>query len=200
MSTDHGFPRLAPDASEALAPRPVAASASTALERVMHRFSGLVRQAARARGVIDRDVDEVLQDVRIRLWKTNASEANLDALSASYLRKVALSAAVDFVRRRRRSPTESIHDVTEGEEIPGSLQVPSVDHSEDEELARSFELALAHLPRNRRLTVQLHLEGYSREEIAALTRWSEAKVRNLLYRGLEDLRAQWHATHTGAGS
>ena len=34
----------------------------------------------------------------------------------------------------------------------------------------------------------MYLKGYGREEIAALLGWSEAKTRNLLYRGLDDLR------------
>ena len=36
----------------------------------------------------------------------------------------------------------------------------------------------------------MHLAGYSREEIAQLMGWSEAKTRNLLYRGLAELREQ----------
>ena len=42
-------------------------------------------------------------------------------------------------------------------------------------------------PRN--VVVRLHLSGYHRDEIAQLLGWTEPKVRNLLYRGLEDLRA-----------
>jgi RNA polymerase sigma-70 factor (ECF subfamily) len=34
----------------------------------------------------------------------------------------------------------------------------------------------------------MHLAGYERHEIAELLGWSEAKTRNLLYRGLADLR------------
>jgi RNA polymerase sigma-70 factor (ECF subfamily) len=34
----------------------------------------------------------------------------------------------------------------------------------------------------------MYLAGYSREEVATVTGWSEAKTRNLLYRGLGDLR------------
>ena len=36
----------------------------------------------------------------------------------------------------------------------------------------------------------LNLAGYHRNEIAQLLGWSEAKTRNLLYRGLEDLRKE----------
>ncbi len=36
----------------------------------------------------------------------------------------------------------------------------------------------------------MYLAGYSREEVAKVMGWSEAKTRNLLYRGLADLREQ----------
>jgi DNA-directed RNA polymerase specialized sigma24 family protein len=39
----------------------------------------------------------------------------------------------------------------------------------------------------------MYLQGYAREEIAQLLRWSEAKTRNLLYRGLDDLKRQLEA-------
>lgn len=37
---------------------------------------------------------------------------------------------------------------------------------------------------------RLYLAGYDRHEIARLMGWTEAKTRNLLYRGLADLRAE----------
>jgi len=40
--------------------------------------------------------------------------------------------------------------------------------------------------------------GYRREEIAELLRWSDARTRNLLYRGLADLRAVLIAQGIGA--
>jgi DNA-directed RNA polymerase specialized sigma24 family protein len=46
---------------------------------------------------------------------------------------------------------------------------------------------------NRRRAVGLYLEGMASQEIATLLGWSEPKARNLLYRGLSDLRAQLRA-------
>lgn len=45
------------------------------------------------------------------------------------------------------------------------------------------------LPAARQAVVRLHLQGYHRDEIAEVLGWSEARTRNLLYRGLDDLRA-----------
>jgi RNA polymerase sigma-70 factor (ECF subfamily) len=43
----------------------------------------------------------------------------------------------------------------------------------------------------------MHLAGYPREEIARLMGWTEAKTRNLLYRGLADLRERLTAEGIG---
>jgi RNA polymerase sigma-70 factor (ECF subfamily) len=43
----------------------------------------------------------------------------------------------------------------------------------------------------------MYLAGHPREEIAEVLGWSEAKTRNLLYRGLADLRAR--LTELGVG-
>jgi len=58
------------------------------------------------------------------------------------------------------------------------------------DVAQAVERALLVLPESRRAVVRLHLRGYDREEIASLLGWSEAKTRNLLYRGLDDLRTE----------
>jgi DNA-directed RNA polymerase specialized sigma24 family protein len=47
---------------------------------------------------------------------------------------------------------------------------------------------MARLPDRRRTAVGLHLEGLTTQEIADLLGWSEPKARNLVYRGLNDVR------------
>ena len=53
--------------------------------------------------------------------------------------------------------------------------------------------ALDRLPANRRRAVGLHLQGMSSTEVGAILGWSEAKARNLIYRGLDDLRRHLRA-------
>jgi hypothetical protein len=55
-------------------------------------------------------------------------------------------------------------------------------------LRRQIEAGVAQLPANRRLAVRLHLQGLTTAEIGELSGWSEPKARNLVYRGLKDLR------------
>lgn len=159
----------------------------------MTRFESLARRAARARGLSSHDVDEILQDVRIRLWKAHPTGENFDSLGVSYLMKVVSSAVIDQLRRRRRHAETSLDDATASEHVHPSLQVAAPAIGEAEALALRLDAALAALPRNRRIVVQLHLDHYSREEIAGMTGWTEPKVRNLLYRGLDDLRTQLRA-------
>ena len=56
------------------------------------------------------------------------------------------------------------------------------------ELAEQIGEAVGRLADSRRSVVRMYLAGYGREEIADLLGWTEAKTRNLLYRGLADLR------------
>ena len=62
--------------------------------------------------------------------------------------------------------------------------------SDRQDLTRRLFRALAILPAARRAAVKLHVLGYHRHEIAEVLGWTEAKTRNLLYRGLADLRAR----------
>ena len=43
------------------------------------------------------------------------------------------------------------------------------------------------------MAVELYLQGMSSHEIADLLDWSEPKARNLIYRGLNDLRKDLRA-------
>ena len=68
---------------------------------------------------------------------------------------------------------------------------------EGSELADRVARAIDEIPATRRPAVRMHLAGYPREEIARLMGWTEAKTRNLLYRGLADLRERLTAEGIG---
>jgi RNA polymerase sigma-70 factor (ECF subfamily) len=67
------------------------------------------------------------------------------------------------------------------------------------ELAAQIERALEAIPESRRRVVRMYLVGYNSTEIGALMGWSEAKARNLLYRGLGDLRERLADVGVGPG-
>jgi RNA polymerase sigma-70 factor (ECF subfamily) len=184
--------------------RPVADPASSTLESLLVRFAAMVRGIGRRHRLSESDVDEVFQDVRIRLWKASERGEQIGAKPTSYVYKTAMSAATDLVRRRRRARAESLDDgltswgggaadvpaaAVDGESVEGRVMVS--------ELVQRVVAAVDTLAPARRPVVRMHLAGYDREEIASFLGWSEAKTRNLLYRGLADLRERLTAQGIG---
>jgi RNA polymerase sigma-70 factor (ECF subfamily) len=162
-------------------------SASAALDALIARCADKVRIVGRAHGLDAAAVDEVFQEVRIRVWNAVGSSEKIAELPASYVYRTAESAAVDFVRRgqaRRADVTEPIERPSTGDHT--GLHSP--EPLGDRELGDLIELALADLAVSRRGVVRMYLEGYSAGEIGELLGWTEAKARNLVYRGLADLR------------
>lgn len=185
--TVHRMPRPLATAATAATADPRAVSGA-AIERALARFEEVARRAGQAHGLRGDDLDEVLQGVRIRLWRASETPGKLDALSASYVYRAALSAAVDLLRRRRVRREEPGH---EEQWRGGGIAAPSPGADEtlvSGETLEAIARALDALPPNRRAVVRMYLTGYGRDEISALLQWSEAKTRNLLYRGLDDLR------------
>jgi RNA polymerase sigma factor (sigma-70 family) len=162
---------------------------SDALERVVARFAQLVRDVGARHGLSAADVDEVFQEVRIRLWRARPAGEQISALPALYVYRAAISAARDVLRRRRRTVERSVPLDHSHPELMVASQSP-VRTVERAELLRAVERALEGLAPPRRLAVRMHLKGYDREEIASALGWSEGKTRNLLYRGLADLRSR----------
>lgn len=162
---------------------------SAPLEAVVARFAAMVRAVGARHRLCESDLDEVVQEVRIRLWRADPSGEQIGRVGASYVYRTAVSAALDLLRRRRAHAadrTDSVHDLSE--------RLPSREHASSElesgELTARILAAVDLLHPTRRPVVRMYLSGYEREEIAELMGWSEAKTRNLLYRGLADLRAR----------
>jgi RNA polymerase sigma-70 factor (ECF subfamily) len=74
--------------------------------------------------------------------------------------------------------------------LPESNEVSPEKVAVDRDRLGKVVTALARLAANRRRAVKLHLQGMSFQEVARLLGWTDAKARNLVYRGLEDLRRE----------
>jgi RNA polymerase sigma factor (sigma-70 family) len=161
--------------------------ASRALEHVISRFDAFIRRSARRRGLQGADVDEVVQELRLRMWKSLGTAELIRRAKASYIYRAAISASIDIIRRRRARKVDaaSIDDHADNLADPHrSVEA----RMEGQEVAAAVHRAVALLAESRRGVVRMYLAGYDREEIAELLGWTEAKTRNLLYRGLGDLR------------
>lgn len=161
---------------------------SSELEALITRYAALVRHVGRAHGLSPADVDDVFQEVRIRLWRARGTGEKIAAVGTSYLYRTAVSAALDVIRRRRTGRAAQ-HTTIDGSSDPALVQPATPEHAvEEAEVRAEIERAVDSLVASRRPVVRMYLAGYSREEIAELLGWTEAKTRNLLYRGLADLR------------
>lgn len=170
---------------------------SSALDRVLARFAERVRYIGIRHGLTGSDVEDLLQEVRLRLWKALESDEKILAAPASYVHRTAVSAALDVLRRRRaRRETPARLSRPSGIAMLG--ESPAADRLMEEiELQEQVGRAVEQLIPARRSVVKMYLSGYGREEIADLLGWTEPKTRNLLYRGLADLREK--LTEQGIG-
>ncbi len=138
--------------------------------------------------------DEIEQEARLRLWRALESEREIHD-PASYLYRIAATATLDAVRRVKRKREEQIvtDAEAEAENVDPHVLVSDPHRAPDREAERrqivaKVKKAMARLPDNRRTAVRLHLEGLTTQEMAHLLGWSEPKARNLVYRGLSDVR------------
>ncbi len=131
------------------------------------------------------DVDEAIQDVRIRLWNALSSEREVEHL-ASYLRRTVVSVVIDALRRRQARREETL-DAVDVAVVAGPIHAPerSADRAQRLRLASA---AIAGLPERRRVPAQLLLQGFTTLEIGVMLGTTEATARNLAYRGVEEIR------------
>jgi len=142
-----------------------------AVRRVLENAIG-----RRCFGVLASQREDLVQNAMVRLLERQGSE-DFGGRGASYLWKVAQSVVVDELRRlgRERRLTEGVREERQAMVDPvGSIQ-----------LLRCVE----RLEERRRMAVTLHLSGLRIPEVARVANWTVKTAENLIYRGLDDLRA-----------
>jgi RNA polymerase sigma factor (sigma-70 family) len=142
---------------------------------------------------------DIEQEAQLRLWRALQSEREIQN-PTSYLYRIAVTATLDAIRRVKAKREDQLLIAEEEEEetsephrlVTGPEHAPDL-LAERRQVMRKVEAALARLPENRRRAVGLHLAGMTKQEIGDLLGWTESKARNLVYRGLQDLREQLRA-------
>jgi RNA polymerase sigma-70 factor, ECF subfamily len=132
--------------------------------------------------------DDLVQAALLRILEVRRRSEQERELSAFYLKRVAYSALIDEIRRlerRRESPLED----GDGEPLPLAAGEPGpAQRQAGRELGSGIRDCLAQLLRPRKLAVTLYLQDVSVVEAARLLGWELKHTRNLVYRGLGDLR------------
>ena len=158
------------------------------LELIFDRFTGFIRAIIRAHhpekfGI---DLEDVLQDVKIKLWKILHNENKIDHYS-SYIKKIVESSVIDQFRKFKREEGIYLHEIDRRIREKAGIG-PYNSPFLEMDLKDLVGKAVGGLIESRRKVVQLYLLNMSIEEISLYFHWSKDKTRNLLYRGLCDLK------------
>jgi RNA polymerase sigma factor (sigma-70 family) len=138
--------------------------------------------------------DDLVQEVRIRIWNVYSSDTN-SGFRASYYYRVVNSAIVDCLRAHRGSlPHASRKEDEDGaggelERVESGTRTPDAEF-ERKRRSRALTAALARLPADRSQAVRLFLQGFTIPEIAELLKCDPDRAHNLTYRGVRSLKQQ----------
>jgi len=182
-----------------LAEKGTAQGAPDPFEEILERYGSLLRGTIAQ--VCPRDLglqfDDIEQEARLRIWRTLKSETRIEK-PASYLYRVAVTATLDAVRRATARREEQLPPSSAGPDATARIegQAPAGPPESPESAAHhrllldKVQAVLRGMRPDRRAAVSLHIRGFVPEEIGGLLRWSEARARSAVYRGLKELRAR----------
>jgi RNA polymerase sigma-70 factor, ECF subfamily len=153
-----------------------------AFDRLVEKYQDRVYDLAyRITGHHD-DAQDAAQDAFVKAYLALGTFRG-DAAFSTWLHRIAVNAAYDAVRRR---PPAGSHPV----EAAGACADPLGDRAERVEARVRICGAIAALPLEQRAVVILRdIQGWSYEEIAAITEIPVGTVRSRLARGREALKA-----------
>ena len=131
------------------------------------------------------DPEDILQEVKIRIWKLICSEKTI-AFPTSYIRKIISSAVIDQLRKHRRE--DSLFRREKQIRVSEQKDPYCWEKVRKQALQETVGQAVNRLISSRRQVVKLYLMNLTIPEISSYLNWSHDKTRNLLYRGLADLK------------
>jgi RNA polymerase sigma factor (sigma-70 family) len=156
-------------------------------EALVREYGRLIRHAIRraARADAPRLADDIEQAVLVSLWQQVAREQVIDH-PASYVYRAAVRETVRAIRRDR-SQSARAEPASPRMELVATGTTPDDDVRRREQ-RQALRASLETLAPDRARAVKAHLAGFSVEEIMALCGWPYQRARNLIARGMADLR------------
>ena len=163
-----------------------------AFERLIERHQALVAGTVARMLGSNSDVEDVAQQVFIRVWKS-AGRYVARAKFTTWLLKITRNLVFNELRRTKR------HAQVPLQTEPGVQELPIKDETIaspdavllEAELQRSIEGAIMELPETQRMALILRrYEELSYEEIAEILKLSVPAIKSLLFRARTELRAR----------
>jgi RNA polymerase sigma factor (sigma-70 family) len=178
------------DAEDIRLMRLVGRGDTAAFEELIERHQALViGTVARMLGS-NSDVDDIAQQVFIRVWKS-AGRYVARAKFTTWLLKITRNLVFNELRRTRRHAHVSVQIEPGAEEMPlrdDAAKAPDVSLLETE-LQQAIEHAIRQLPESQRMALVLRrYQEMSYEQIAEVLELSVPAVRSILFRARTELR------------
>ena len=159
------------------------------LGQLLGRYAALVKRVVgKVSGGRAQDPEEIEQQVLEALWKA-AREQTIDH-PTSYVYRIAVRETVRALRRQQGGPLAAPDGTLEA--LPGPGPDPEKSAA-GRELGAAVEEVLRRLQPERALAARASLAGFSVEELMEAQGWPYQKARNLIARGVADLRAALRA-------
>ncbi len=131
------------------------------------------------------DPEDIAQEIKIKIWGILKSEKEIGNYP-SYIKKIVHSSVIDVLRKRKRD--EGIYSQVKQNKISETKKDYAAELQNEEYYKEIIAAAVDSLIESRRRAVKLFLLGMTIEEISTFYSWSQHRTRNLLYRGLADLK------------
>lgn len=158
-------------------------------EQQVHAHDAQLKSYLRGSFPSVRDVDDVVQESYLRVWKARLGRPIVSA--KSFLFQVARHLAIDLIRRDRVSPVNVLPDLASLsvlEDGPGVVEIACT-REEIALLARAFDALPA---RCREVMMLRQIQGIPQKEIARRLGLSELTVQTHVVNGLRRLEAFMH--------
>lgn len=157
------------------------------LERYGPRLKFLIRTQLGSDSPLE--ADDIAQEVRLKLWTLIESDRNRP-FAASYIERVVVSTVIDAWRRARIRVTEPLLEDMEQQFDPASQPVAKPERvAQRAQWMTAVQATLDALSGRRKQALQLHLQGFSTQEIAVVLASNEEATRRLLHRAMEQLKS-----------
>lgn len=190
MANPESAVRSEDDAEDVRLMRLVAGGDTVAFEQLVERHQTLVAgTVARMLGA-NSDVEDIAQQVFIRVWKS-AGRYVARAKFTTWLLKITRNLVFNEMRRAKRHPHVPVQFEPEAEEIPLKDEATATPDAIllEAELQGAIEKAIALLPEMQRMALVLRrYEELRYEEIADVLDLSVPAVKSLLFRARMELR------------
>ena len=170
--------------------RLVANGDTTAFEQLIERHQALVAGTVARMLGSNADVEDIAQQVFIRIWKS-AGRYVARAKFTTLLLKITRNLVFNEMRRAKRHPHLPVRIEPVAEEIPLKDEQTSAPDATllEAELQGAIERAISLLPETQRMALVLRrYEELSYEEIANVLDLSVPAVKSLLFRARTELR------------